>query len=128
MISRGGQATNLATFANPTEAGGKFSQQGFTPGRYSVYVAADFGDTEFYSDPVFFDVVDKNVSGLEIKALRGLSVSGTLVAENSQLKDLLQQLRDWKFQRRPARRRPDEPVNVTLLGPRTGRAGWEFPD
>jgi len=92
MISRGGQATNLATFANPTEAGGKFSQQGLTPGRYSVYVAADFGDTEFYSDPVFFDVVDKNVSGLEIKALRGLSVSGTLVAENSQLKDLLQQL------------------------------------
>lgn len=92
MMSRGGQATNLATFGNPTEAGGKFSQQGFTAGRYSVYVAADFGDSEFYSDPVFFDVVDKNVSGLEIKALRGLSISGTLVAENSQLKDLLQQL------------------------------------
>ena len=92
MISRGGQASTVATFGNPTEADGKFRLQGFTPGRFGVYVAADSGDTEFYSDPVSFDVVDKNVSGLEIKALRGLSISGTLVAENSQLKDLLQQL------------------------------------
>ncbi len=92
MISRGGQPTTLTTFGNPTEADGKFSQQGFTPGRYGVYVAADSGDTEFYSDPVFFEVVDKNLSGLEIRAVRGLSISGTLVSENLQLKDLFQQL------------------------------------
>jgi len=92
MISRGGQPAISTTFGNPTGADGKFSQQGFTPGRYGVYVASEYGDSDFYSDPVFFDVVDKNVSGLEIKAVRGLSISGTLVAENLQLKDLLQQL------------------------------------
>jgi hypothetical protein len=92
MISRGGPPATVTTFGNPTAIDGKFSQPGLSPGRYGVYVAADSGDSGFYSDPVFFEVVDKNVSGLEIRAVRGLSISGTLVAENLQLKDLLQQL------------------------------------
>ena len=128
MISRGGQASTVATFGNPTEADGKFRLQGFTPGRYSVYVAADSGDTEFYSDPVPFDVVDKNVSGLEIRAIHGLSISGRSSPRTCQLKDLLQQLPGLEVSAMTLPgRRPNEPFNVTLLRPGTGWAGWKFP-
>jgi 5-hydroxyisourate hydrolase-like protein (transthyretin family) len=92
MLSRDQQTSMITNFPTPTGPDGKFSQQGFTPGRYGVYIASDYGDSEFYSDPVFFDVAEKNVSGLEIRGIHGLSISGTLVAENMQLRDLLKQL------------------------------------
>ena len=35
----------------------------------------------FYSDPAYFEVIDKDVSGVEVKAIRGLSLSGFVVTE-----------------------------------------------
>lgn len=92
MLSRGQQTSMITTLPTLTGPDGKFTQQGFIPGRYAVYIASEYGDSEFYGDPVFFDIADKNVSGVEIKAVHGLSVSGTLVPENMNLKDLLKEL------------------------------------
>jgi len=71
---------------------GAFRLEGLAPGRYAAYVASDFGTTDFYSEPVFFEVVDKDVTGVEIRATRGLTVSGIVAAENMDIKQLLRQL------------------------------------
>ena len=64
-----------------TDSRGEFKIDGLGPGRYGAYVATDFDGGEYYSDPTYFEVIDKDVSGVEIKAIRGLSLSGVVVAE-----------------------------------------------
>jgi hypothetical protein len=86
---QGGFAGTIAT----TTADGSFTIQGVMgAGRYGVYVASDNGDSEFYSDPVVVTVTDQDVSGIEVKAVHGTSISGTIVPENMELRELLRQV------------------------------------
>ncbi len=77
---------------NATTPDGSFTIEGVTRGRYGVYLASENGDSDFYSDPVIVNVVDQDVSGIEIKAVRGTSISGTIIPENMELKELLRQV------------------------------------
>src|SRR5205814_5707725 len=45
-----------------------------------------------YSDPVVVSVVDQDVGGIEVKALRGTSIAGSVAPENMELRELLRQL------------------------------------
>jgi Carboxypeptidase regulatory-like domain len=74
-----------------TAADGSFTLN-VTGGRYGLYVSSDNSESDFYSDPVPVTVGEEDVSGVEVKALRGISVSGTIVSENMPLKDLLAQV------------------------------------
>ncbi len=76
----------------PTSANGEFRIEGVEPGRYGImatsnsflpnsFLAASDQHPRVYSDPVRFEITDSDVSGLEIKARRGLSVSGTVITE-----------------------------------------------
>lgn len=60
---------------------GEFQLSGFTPGQYGVYVSSQFDGGDHYSEITYFEVVDKDVTGIEIKAMRGLTVSGVVVTE-----------------------------------------------
>jgi protocatechuate 3,4-dioxygenase beta subunit len=67
-----------------TNARGEFQTDGLAPGRYAVYATSTSLQqevSEFYSDPVFFDVTDGEVSGLLVKLKRTASVSGVVVVE-----------------------------------------------
>ena len=75
----------------PTDTRGEFRVDGLGPGRYGALVLESEGGT-FYSDPTYFEVLDKDVSGVEVKAIRGLSVSGIVVTEGEQQKGALTQL------------------------------------
>jgi hypothetical protein len=75
-----------------TGADGSFTLSGVTSGRYGVYVASEINESEFYSDPVLVDVVNEDVRGIEVKALRGTTISGTIGPENIDLKELLRQV------------------------------------
>ena len=68
---------------------GEFKFDGFGPGHYSALTTSEYYGGNFYSDPVYFDVVDKDVTGIELKAIPGLSVSGAVVADGMMTKDLL---------------------------------------
>ena len=68
---------------------GEFTFSGFSPGRYSVSATAEYYGGNYYSDPVYFDVADKDVTGLEVKTIAGLSVSGVVVAESMSTNELL---------------------------------------
>jgi len=75
-----------------TTADGAFTISGVSTGRYGVYLQTDDGRSDFYSDPVIVNVAEEDVSGIQIKALRGANISGTVVPENMELKELLRQL------------------------------------
>ena len=74
----------------PTNANGEFRIEGVEPGRYGImatsnsflpnnFLPASDQQPRMYSDPVQFEITDGDVSGLEIKARRDLSVSGTVI-------------------------------------------------
>ena len=71
---------------------GEFRLDGLEPGRYGVSVSASFESSAHYSDPLFFEVMDADVTNLELKATRGLTLSGTVIFEGSRAKELFQQI------------------------------------
>jgi protocatechuate 3,4-dioxygenase beta subunit len=61
---------------------GQFRLENLTPGKYSLYVAPR-PNTELRADPVPFEIIDEDISGLLLKTYRGASVSGQIVFEGS---------------------------------------------
>jgi hypothetical protein len=86
---RQGQGPPLPSFGIQADERGEFSFDLFSSGRYSALASSEYYGGNFYGDPVNFEVVDHNVSGLELKAVQGLSVSGVVVADGVMTKDLL---------------------------------------
>ena len=76
----------------PTSARGEFRMEGLEPGRYGVAVSASFESSAHYSDPLFFEIVDADVTNLEVKATRGQTLSGIVVFEGSRAKELQQNI------------------------------------
>ena len=72
-----------------TDDRGEFSFSGFGAGHYGVYATSESYGGNYYSDPVYFDVSDKDITGIEIKTTPGLSVSGVVTAEGFSTKELL---------------------------------------
>ena len=77
---------------NTTRPDGSFTVSGVTNGRYGVYLGSENGESDFYSDPVVVNVADQDVGGIEVKALRGTSISGSVAPENMELRELLRQI------------------------------------
>jgi protocatechuate 3,4-dioxygenase beta subunit len=70
----------------PTNSKGEFRLEGVAPGRYAITAPANFylptaDQPKVYSDPVPFEVADSDVTNLEVKAQRSLSVSGVVVPD-----------------------------------------------
>jgi protocatechuate 3,4-dioxygenase beta subunit len=70
----------------PTNSKGEFRLEGVAPGRYAITAPANFylptaDQPKVYSDPVPFEVADSDVTNLEIKAQRALSISGVVVPD-----------------------------------------------
>jgi len=65
-----------------SDANGEFTLDGLTPGRYAAFVWNE-DNTEGYSDTVTFDIVDSNVTGLELKFRRGATISGVAIIEGT---------------------------------------------
>ena len=78
-----------ASFGIQADDRGEFNFSGFSPGRYEVMATSQVYGGNFYSDPVLFDVVDKDVTGIEIKTTPGLSLSGVVAVDGMSMKDLL---------------------------------------
>jgi hypothetical protein len=62
----------------PVDERGAFRFPNLAPGRYAVYVSIG---GEYYSDEVFFEVTDQDVTGLEIRARPAASLSGVVIIE-----------------------------------------------
>ena len=63
-----------------SDSNGEFKLEGATPGNYKLFI---FSAGDWRADPLTVDVIDKDLTGLEIKAMRGASLAGVVVVENS---------------------------------------------
>lgn len=66
-----------------TTAQGEFVLQGLLPGKYMAAMQGLETTSEYYSDPITFEIHDADVEGLELKAQRGASISGMVVIEGT---------------------------------------------
>lgn len=63
---------------------GNFRLTGLNRGKYGCTLQAGWMEaSDFYAEPMTFQVLDENVSGIEIKASRGGTISGVSVIEGS---------------------------------------------
>lgn len=83
---------------NPTSARGEFRLEGIGPGRYGMTLASMFDEnSQFNSDPLFFEVSDADVSNLELKASRGQTLSGVIVFEGARAPEIQRQLTSMRM-------------------------------
>jgi hypothetical protein len=70
-------------------ADGAFRVTGLTPGLYSASAGSSIGlgaagaSSDFYSDPISFEISEANVAGVEIKVRRGASIAGVVVIDGA---------------------------------------------
>jgi protocatechuate 3,4-dioxygenase beta subunit len=65
-----------------TDDEGRFTCAGLDPGRYELSLwERKRQSSEHYSEKIIFEVIDSNLSGLEVKAIRGSTISGVVVIE-----------------------------------------------
>jgi len=68
-----------------TNARGEFRLESVAPGKFQARansMGVMEGTTDYYADPVNFEVRAANVENLEIQVHRGASISGVVVVEN----------------------------------------------
>lgn len=77
------------TFGLQADERGRFNFSGVAPGRYSAYATSQFYGGNYYGDPVSFEIVDKDATGIELKTVPGLSISGVVVSNGLSTRELL---------------------------------------
>lgn len=78
-----GRMTGAMTGGWRSDANGEFRILGARPGKHGVFVEDREGKGEFYSPPAQFEVINSDVEGIEVRALRGATISGTIVIEGT---------------------------------------------
>lgn len=84
--STGSGATNLK---------GEFRVTGLMPGRYSISVNAPGSEdtsSDFYNDPVTFEISGDDASGVVVKVHRGASINGIVIIDGSKDPAVIAQL------------------------------------
>jgi 5-hydroxyisourate hydrolase-like protein (transthyretin family) len=79
-VMEDGRSSSSALNASRTDANGGF-QISLPPGKYSLYGGWSSGD--YFTDPTPIELEDKDVSGVELKARRGATISGVVMMEGA---------------------------------------------
>jgi hypothetical protein len=66
-----------------SNAQGEFKIPAVTQGKYTLSVMSMFDEASVYSDPVTFEVGNRDVDGVEVKTHKGLTASGIAVVEDN---------------------------------------------
>lgn len=81
-----GEGGSMSTVGSPglSNEKGEFRIEGVKPGRHEAFITFGFdGQSEYYADKTAFEVKNADVTGIVIKAHRGVSLSGIAVAEGA---------------------------------------------
>lgn len=71
---------------------GNFKALGLLPGHYQAMVMDVLGDAGYMSEAAEFEVTNDNVSGIELKAFPGASISGFVVIEGAAAENQLESM------------------------------------
>lgn len=66
-----------------SNANGEFHIIGVLPGKFGVLLENREGKSELYSEPTPVEVTDSDVTGVEVRAQPGASISGTVIIEGT---------------------------------------------
>ena len=66
---------------------GNFEIKNLAPGRYRLRVVSDLRRETWYANPLYFEVTERDVTGLEMKCYRGATISGLLTIEGEAWND-----------------------------------------
>lgn len=66
-----------------TDTNGEFQILGARPGKHAVFLENRDNKSELYVEPTPIEVIDTDVSGVELHAQRGASLSGTVIIEGT---------------------------------------------
>ena len=80
-----------------SDRSGVFRFETLTPGKYSVFITPQ-QNTDLLVDPLAFEIVDQDVTGIMLRTSRGASVSGMIVLEGSHDKTILSKLAQLRLQ------------------------------
>ena len=80
-----------STSGSRSNAEGEFRFENVLPGKYSVFLNTD-QNSDIRANPVPFEVMDNDITGLVLKTVKGASVSGVVVLENSDRKTVSRKL------------------------------------
>ncbi len=95
-----------------TNGNGEFKLDNVVPGKYTLF-AVPRENSDWRVDPVTIDVVDKDLTGVEIKTKRGASLQGVVVLESSDDKTKLSDLFIFASMSSPsAQYMPSYPVQI----------------
>jgi hypothetical protein len=79
--NKGGMSYGISATTNDE---GRFTCAGLDPGPYDISLWERIPPGgEYYSEKTRFEVSDSNISGLEVKAIRGSTISGIVVIESA---------------------------------------------
>ena len=76
---------------------GEFHLENITPGKYAVLILPVPG-SEVRVEAATFDVVDQDVTGLLLKTLKGLAITGTVVLDGTYDKSIFAKLAELRLQ------------------------------
>ena len=79
---RDGNSTISSSGGAATNSKGEFKLQNVLPGKYTLYFAPP-EKSDLRADPIEFEVIDSDLTGLEFKTKKGASLSGMVVLEGS---------------------------------------------
>jgi len=95
---RRSEPNNYAIMGNNSlsNSRGEFRIDNVRPGKYNVIIMPQIGN-EVVADPVAFEVVDQDVTGLTVQTSRGTSVSGVVVVEGTNDKTIQAKLAELRL-------------------------------
>jgi hypothetical protein len=100
-----------------SDAQGSFRFEGLLPNHYAAFVIKE-SESEYYSDLAPFDIVDADVSGLEIKMRRGTSITGVAVLEGLPDRDAIEKLAGLRIRASIQSTEPGAPLSISSkIGP-----------
>jgi hypothetical protein len=91
------QQTPVMGVFTASNSRGEFHLENVTAGKYVVYVAPQPG-REVRTDGVSFEILDQDVTGLLLKASKGLTITGNVVLDGTYDKSVLAKLEQLRLQ------------------------------
>jgi 5-hydroxyisourate hydrolase-like protein (transthyretin family) len=77
-----GESRSFVGASAMSNAQGEFRLENLAPGKYGLFILPQ-RESDARADAVGFDIIDQDVSGLEVRTSKGSSLSGTVVIENT---------------------------------------------
>ena len=83
IYARTNEGSSQSSSGEISNANGEFRFEGVMPGKYSVYIEPQ-QNSDMRAEPIPFEVVDHDVTGLVIKTIKAASISGVVIVEGTE--------------------------------------------